>query len=249
MTNEVAAIEVQDLSIALDGHTILENINFTVAAGATTAVIGPNGAGKSVLLRALLRLIPKQQGKVLIFGVPHENYRQVAHHISYIPQRLNFDRTFPLTVQGFFSLKSARPLGLTQAEKSRMLELLQLVGMEKHLTHQISTLSGGQMQRVLLAYSLMDQPQLLILDEPSAGIDIQGQSTVYSLLQQIQKDSGLTLLLVSHELEIVMRYASQVLCLNKQLLCAGVPHEVLSNDMLEKMYGAPVSHFTHSHHS
>lgn len=241
------AIVVKNLSVALDNHLILENLSFNIPTGETTAIIGPNGAGKSILLRAILRLIPKKSGSVEIFGVPHEQYRKVAHMVSYIPQKLPFDRSFPLTVHGLFALKSKRPIGMTGDEAARAEELLKLVGMHQHLKSKISTLSGGQLQRVLLGYSLMDKPQLLILDEPSAGIDVQGQDTVYGLLRRIQEQEHLTLLLVSHELEIVMQYASQVLCLNRQLLCAGVPREVLSNDLLAKMYGAPVGHFAHSH--
>lgn len=241
------AITVTNLSVIVDGHTILENLSFTVPVGQTTAIIGPNGAGKSILLKAILRLIPKQSGTVEIFGTPHEQYRSIASAISYIPQKLNFDRSFPLTVHGLFSLKSHRSIGMSGADEERMHHLLDLVGMGQHLKSKISTLSGGQMQRVLLGYSLMDQPKLLILDEPSAGIDVQGQDTVYALLRRIQEHEHLTLLLVSHELEIVMQYASQVLCLNRQLLCAGVPREVLSNELLQKMYGSPVGHFAHSH--
>ncbi len=241
------AIRVSNLSVTLDHHPILENLSFVVPRGETTAIIGPNGAGKSILLKAILRLLPKQSGSVEIFGIPHEQYHKIAHVISYIPQQLNFERSFPLTVGGLFALKSRRTIGMTGEEKTRMYRLLELVGMRSHLQHKISTLSGGQMQRVLLGYSLMDKPELLILDEPSAGIDVQGQDTVYTLLKRIQQQEKLTLLLVSHELEIVMQYASQVLCLNRQLLCAGVPREVLSNDLLEKMYGSPVGHFAHSH--
>lgn len=241
------AVRVTNLSVTLDSHPILERLSFSVPTGQTTAIIGPNGAGKSILLKAILRLLPKQEGEVTIFGVPHEHYRKIAHAISYIPQRLSFDRAFPLTVHGLFALKSRRIIGMSHEEEERMHHLLDLVGMRKYLTHKISTLSGGQVQRVLIGYSLMDRPKLLILDEPSAGIDVQGQDTVYTLLQRIQKSEHLTLLLVSHELEIVMQYASQVLCLNRKLLCAGVPREVLSNELLEQMYGSPVGHFAHTH--
>lgn len=241
------AIAVKGLTVQLDNHPILQDISFEVPTGQTTAVIGPNGAGKSILLKALLRLIPKQSGDVSFFGIPHERYREIAPLISYIPQKLPFDRSFPLTVAGFLSLKSSRPFGATAEEKSRLEGLLKVVGMQEYHHHQISTLSGGQMQRVLLAYSLMDRPRLLILDEPSAGIDVQGQETIYNLLRRIQEQEHLTLLLVSHELEIVMQYATQVLCLNRKLLCAGAPREILSNELLQQMYGAPVSHFAHHH--
>ena len=180
-----------------------------------------------------------------IFGINHEQYRRAASLVSYIPQQPEFDRDFPLTVEGLFSLKSARPIGMTSVEKERMNDLLDLVNMKPHLHKKISTLSGGQLQRILIAYSLMDHPKMLILDEPSAGIDIQGQETVYALLERIQAEERLTMLLVSHELDVVMQYADQALCLNQKLLCAGIPRKVLTNEILERMYGTPVGHIAH----
>ena len=243
----IPAIDVQDLTVSLDNHLILDNLSFTIPQGQVAAVIGPNGAGKSVLVKTILNLLPKQKGTVNILGINHEKYRKVAPLISYVPQRLNFEHDFPLTVKGLFSLKSSRPIGMRLNEKERMMELLTMVNMEQYVDQNVNALSGGQLQRVLIAYSLMDNPQILILDEPSAGIDIKGQGTIYSLLKKIQTEKKLTMILVSHELDIVMQYADQVLCVNKTLLCAGVPHEVLSNDMLANMYGAPVQHFHHTH--
>ncbi len=241
------AIKVTDLSVTLDQHLIIDNISFSIPDNSTTAIIGPNGAGKSVLLKTILRLIPKNTGQVDIFGTPHEQYRKISHLVSYIPQRINLDRHLPLTVQGLFSLKSSRPLGMSAAENKRMLNLLDMVGAGSLLTSRLHVLSGGQMQRILLAYSLMDNPKLLLLDEPAAGIDTQGQETIYPLLRRIQTRDKLTLVIISHELQIVMNYADQVLCLNKQLLCSGRPHKVLTNETLQAMYGGTVSHFEHQH--
>ncbi|MEX1112536.1 MAG: metal ABC transporter ATP-binding protein [Candidatus Andersenbacteria bacterium] len=241
------ALAVKDLSVVLDGYPILENISFTIPQGSTAAIIGPNGAGKSVLVKSILRLIPKAKGEVEILGINHRNYRKAAALVSYIPQYLDFDREFPLTVEGLFALKSARPLGMTEVERERMHTLLRMVGMKEHLHKKLSALSGGQLQRTLIAYSLMDHPKILFMDEPSAGIDVQGQETIYSLLERIQKEEHLTMVLVSHELDIVMQYADQVLCLNKELLCAGIPKKVLTNEILERMYGTPVGHVAHGH--
>ncbi len=241
------ALNVKNLSVKIGDHTIVDSISFSVPAGSTTAIIGPNGAGKSVLLKAILRLLPKTSGTVKIMGMEHERYRKVAPLVSYIPQRLEFAADFPLTVMGLFSLKSPRPVGLAASERQRMHELLKLVGMEQFAHMKISSLSGGQLQRILIAYSLMDHPKILMLDEPSAGIDVQGQETIYALLKRIQAEERLTMILVSHELDVVMQYAEQVLCLNKKLLCAGAPRQVLTNDILEQMYGTPVGHFQHTH--
>lgn len=244
---DTPAIEAKNLRVTLDDHDILENISFSIPQGSTTAIIGPNGAGKSILVKSILRLIPKSGGEVKIFGTDHKQYRKVAPLVSYIPQYLDFDRDFPLTVEGLFTLKSGRPLGMTTVERERMKDLLHLVGMADHIHKKISVLSGGQLQRTLIAYSLMDHPKLLFMDEPSAGIDVHGQETIYSLLKRIQEEEHITMVLVSHELDIVMQYASQVLCLNKELLCAGIPKKVLTNEILERMYGVQVGHVTHGH--
>ena len=242
-----AAITAQRLSVTLGGTRVLDNLSFIVPRGETTAIIGPNGAGKSVLLKVLLGLLPADSGEVSILGVTPRQLKRVASDVSYVPQRVQLDFNFPLTVRGLFSLASPGLLGMRAADRQRMQTLLRLVGVSDLAEARLSTLSGGQLQRVLIGYSLMKKPKLLILDEPSAGIDMSGQETVYSLLEHIQAEEHLTLLLVSHELDVVMRYADHVLCLNQKLLCSGVPKEALSNEMLREMYGNPVRHFHHDH--
>ena len=241
------ALTVSNLTVDIHDHRVVNNVSFSVPVGSTTAIIGPNGAGKSVLIKSLLRLLPKTTGDVTIFGIPHEKYRDIAPLISYIPQRLTFKDHFPLTVQGLFELKSPRPLGMSAAERTRMHDVLRLVNMEQFLQKRLSELSGGQLQRVLIAYSLTDHPKILFLDEPSAGIDVQGQETIYALLERIRKEEELTMVLISHELEVIMQYADQVLCLNQQLLCAGAPGSVLTQELLQEMYGTGTRGFTHSH--
>ena len=242
------ALSVKNLTIEIDGHTIINNISFAVDQGSTTAIIGPNGAGKSILVKSLLRLIPKKDGEVTILETPQKQYKKIADQVSYIPQSLNFDRDFPLTVRDLFTLKSTKYLGMAKEEEASMHKLLEQVQMSPFINARLATLSGGQLQRVLIAYSLTTDPKLLILDEPSSGVDVSGQETIYELLHRIQEERQLTLILISHELDIVMKYADQVLCLNKELLCAGVPKEVLSPDMLQKMYGVGTGHFSHHGH-
>jgi zinc transport system ATP-binding protein len=246
--DSVPALDVQSVFVELSGHAVINNISFTQAAGTTTAIIGPNGAGKSVLLKTILRLLPKKSGRVRIFGHDHQNYRRVAPLVSYIPQAVDFDLAFPLTVHGLFALKSPRLFNMSVSEQQRMMRLLELIGAVHLADRRLNVLSGGQMQRVLLAYSLMDRPKLLLLDEPAAGIDTQGQETIYPLLRRIQREEHLTLLIVSHELQIVMEYADQVICLNKEIVCSGLPHKVLTNETLQQMYGTPVGHFAHHEH-
>lgn len=245
---KTSALEVCDLTVELDNHTILESLDFSVEPGTTTAIIGPNGAGKSILLKTILRLIPKKSGTIHIFGYDHTDYHKVAPFLSYIPQRLDFDPTFPLTVAGLFSLKSKQLVGNSMNDKHRITQLLHTVKAAHLINQRLGTLSGGQLQRVLLAYSLMDNPKLLLLDEPAAGIDTQGQETIYPLLARIQKEKNLTMIIISHELHVVMKYANQVLCLNKTILCSGQPSHILSNEAINQMYGTPMGHFTHDNH-
>lgn len=247
MNQTNTALKVTNLTVELDGHTILEDISFTTETGSVTAVIGPNGAGKSVLIKCILKLLPKKSGEIEIMGINHDNYHRIAPLISYIPQNIHVDRLFPLTVNGLFSLKSPRPIGMNNVEKQRMYDLLDKTNTAHLINNRLSVLSGGQLQRIILAYSLMDTPKILLLDEPAAGIDVEGQDTIYSLLSRIQKEEKLTMILVSHELQIVMNYATQVLCLNKKLMCAGTPHKVLTNETLQNMYGTNVGHFLHDH--
>lgn len=247
--NAPPALEIKNVTVALGGHTIIKNISLTAEIGSTTAIIGPNGAGKSILLKSILRLVPIASGTVQIFGHDHSHVRAVAPLISYVPQVVDFDRDFPLTVQGLFALKSKQFFGLNQAEKSRMNRLLAMVGASHLVSKRLSVLSGGQLQRVLLAHSLMDHPRLLLLDEPAAGIDAQGQETMYPLLNRIKAEEKLTLVIISHELQIVMQYADQVLCLNKTIVCSGVPHQVLTTETLQRMYGSPMGYFTDHHHA
>lgn len=243
------ALEVKNVTVDLAGHRVLENISFTVPVGSSTAIIGPNGAGKSVLVKTILRLIPKTSGEITIFGIPHEKYQRAAHQVSYVPQRLELDRDFPLTVRGLFSLKSRQPLGMSTQDRQHMENLLKTVGAQDHAHRRLAELSGGQLQRVMIAYSLMDRPKLLFLDEPAAGIDVSGQETVYTLLARIQAQEHLTVVFISHELDVVMHYADQVICLNQKLLCAGLPHEALTTEVLHEMYQMPTKHYHHHHHS
>lgn len=240
-------LSIQNLTVDLSGHRIIDDITVDISPGTTAAIIGPNGAGKSVLIKTILGLLPKTSGTIRICGTDHTKYRQVAPYVSYVPQRLHINDQFPLTVAGLFTLKSPRPIGLSDAERTRMTELLDLVGMTGQEHKRLPDLSGGQLQRALIAYSLMDRPRLLFLDEPAAGIDVKGQDTIYALLKRIQKEEDLTLVLVSHELDVVMQFADQVLCLNRELLCSGIPRKVLTNDILQRMYGSEVGHFVHDH--
>ncbi len=243
-------LTVENLTVEFDDQQILGNLNFTVAKGNVLAVIGPNGAGKTVLFRALLGLIP-YKGKITW----DKNVK-----IGYVPQKAFIERNFPLTVRDFFSLKLKDHHEMMEALKSVGINTLsehsghtnneQEHHMEHHiLNRRIGLLSGGELQRVLIAWSLIGHPNVLLFDEPTAGIDIGGEETIYALAHELQKKQGLTIILISHDLNIVYRYADNVICLNKEQICFGKPDEVLDPKELSKIYGGETKFYQHQHHT
>ncbi|KKR39901.1 MAG: ABC transporter related protein [Candidatus Woesebacteria bacterium GW2011_GWB1_40_101] len=233
-------LRVTDLKVKFDHHVVLDDINFEVGKDETLAVIGPNGAGKTVLFRALLGLVP-YEGKV---------EWAKGTKIGYVPQKLSIEKDLPLTTLEFFGLK----------EKSRkeIDDALASVGFEEDKPHKghlsqhvlnrkIGVLSGGELQRVLIAFALLEHPDVLLFDEPTAGVDITAEETIYGLLRKLQERENLTIILISHELHVVYRYANNVICLNKEKICFGPPREVLDKESLEKLYGHEAGVYEHHH--
>lgn len=233
-----AVLKVENLSVEFDGNKILDDLGFEVNKGDITAVIGPNGAGKTVLFRALLGLIP-YSGKITW---------QNGIKVGYVPQRFIVERDMPLSVKEFLNYKSGR---------NKMIEVLKWVGLhthdEHHLVHHLlnrslGVLSGGELQKVLIAFALLGNPQVLLFDEPTTGIDIGGEETIYNLLKKLRDEHDLTVIFISHDIHVVYKYASSVLCINKEKICFGPPHEALNTEELKKLYGADVGVYQHSGH-
>lgn len=233
-------LKVNNLNVTYDGHKILDNISFDVERDDTLAVIGPNGAGKTVLFRCLLGLVPYE-------GVV--TWAKDAK-IGYVPQRLNVGKNVPLTVEEFLKFKEKRV--------NKIEEALRLVGFNKGsnkdihsgrklLTTRLGVLSGGEFQRVLIASAIMGDPNVLLFDEPTSGVDVSAEETVYQLISRLQKDIDLTIIFISHELEVVYRYAANVLCLNKEKVCYGPPRVAIDQKSLHKLYGDEVKFFQHDH--
>ena len=195
------------------------------------AVVGPNGAGKTVLFRALLGLVP-YDGEIQWL----DNAK-----IGYVPQKLAIERDLPLNVIEFLQFKGA---SLNEIHES-----LHSVGLNHHSLGdtRMGQLSGGELQRVLIAYALINHPDILLFDEPTAGVDIGGEETIYSLIEKLHTKIGLTVLLITHDLNIIYRYAAKVLCLNKSKICYGSPREALNPEVLESLYGAKVNIYPHEH--
>lgn len=237
------ALEIDNLTVTYPGysHTAVDNVSFEIKKNSITALIGPNGSGKTTVIKAVLGLID-YQGEIQVFGRPIEvAYQQ----IGYVPQRFAFDPTFPLTVFEFVSLVLSSFSKKDVAAKVR--KTLDWVKASDLIERKLSSLSGGQLQRVLLARALVNNPKLLLLDEPEAGVDVGGEQTFYDLVEELVHKKEMTAIVASHELDVVYTYAQQVICLNRHLLCTGVPKEVLNQETFEKLYGRNLKFYGHDH--
>ncbi len=222
-------LEVKDLSVVLDGKHIIQNISFGLRSQEVLAVIGPNGAGKSALLKTITGIVKKTSGEVVFApGVK----------IGYLPQRFHVDFYLPMTVKEFLRLKPDHKYSLG--------EVLKLVDIpEIWLNQNLATFSSGQLQKILLAWAIIDQPDILLFDEPTENVDIVSQESIYDLLHELQDALGISVIIVSHDLNVVYKYANAVLCLNEKMLCYGEPSS-LTNETLSALYGDHA--FFHHHH-
>jgi zinc transport system ATP-binding protein len=227
-------LEVKNLSVAAGGAALLENVSFSVEKGEVVLVIGPNGAGKTTLFRALIGAIP-YQGEIRF---------SEGLQIGYVPQKIDLERDLPITVEEFFTLKF-RSSEFSRDSFSEALADVRLGA--RYAQKGISELSSGEFQRVLIAWAILGRPGLLLFDEPTASVDIAGQETIYELLHELQDRYDLTLIMISHDLSVVYRYATQVLCLNKTQICYGAPREVLNPNELSKLYGGGRTFYHHLH--
>jgi zinc transport system ATP-binding protein len=223
-------LEVKNLCVSLGGEEILKNLSFSVYEDEVLAILGPNGGGKTTLLKALLNIIP-YEGEITW----KENIK-----IGYVPQRLNQIKDVPLNIKEFFELEDI--------EAEETLNILKILGLNKDvLFKKINELSSGQLQRILIGWSIAKDPEVLLFDEPLTGIDIGGQETVYNLLAKLKKEKKFTIIFVTHELSIVNNLADNVLCLNKEMLCNSTPEKVLNPEILSKLYSEEVKFYHHTH--
>jgi len=223
-------LKVTNLKVRINGQNIIENLSFQVKKGDVVTILGPNGAGKTVLLKTLLGLIP----------YAGEIEWEPGIKIGYVPQRLPFIKDIPLSINDFFKLKKS-------SEKETR-ESLDSVGFrDDYVRKKIGDLSSGQFQRILIAWALIRGPQVLLFDEPTTGIDISGEETVYNLLARLKKERNLTMLLVTHDLSVVYKFSTDVICLNKHLICYGPPQKVLTMESLQQLFGEEVKFYQHKH--
>lgn len=242
-------VSIRDLKVELGGRAVLDGVTATILRGRITALIGLNGSGKTTLLRALVREYPFRGD--IRFHCGHDHTRPTPQHIGYVPQKLVLDAKLPVTVKDLLALAlSRRPLflGVPRGVVNTIRKLLDRVGMSEHVDTPVEGLSGGQLQRVLLGLALEPQPELLLLDEPAAGIDFKDQQKFYDLIADLNRSSGVTVLLVSHELSMVSRHAHHVLCLRDgKIQCEGPPEEILTPQNLTLTFGTDMQQFHHHH--
>lgn len=236
-TTKDVLLEARQLNLARRHKTVLSDISLKLERGRIITLIGPNGCGKSTLIKVLLGLETTDSGAVI---------RQPGLHIGYMPQKLSLDQRMPLTVEGFLRLTR----NATRTDIARWLQRLNIEALAPLSVHD---LSGGEWQRVLLVRALLMKPDVLVLDEPVQGVDVQGQMELYRLIPQLRDELNCAVLMVSHDLHLVMAATDEVICLNGHICCSGHPDQVSINPAYLQLFGArparntPIAHYTHHH--
>jgi zinc transport system ATP-binding protein len=246
----MSLIAADHICVRYGDAEVLHDVSLKLDPAEIVTILGPNGSGKSTLLRALLGILPVAEGRIL---------RQAGLRVGYVPQRLQIDQTMPITVRRFLSL----PIRVTDTAAS---EALTRTGMAGQEAQQMTRLSGGQLQRVLLARALLARPQVLMLDEPTQGLDQPGEAAFYRLIEEVRRDTGAAVLMVSHDLHVVMAASDRVICLNGHICCEGTPRVVSTAPEYRALFGlgtqgalalyrhehdhdhADDSHHSHDHH-
>ena len=215
-------VNIDAMTVQMGGTTALRNVDFSISKGEIVTVVGPNGSGKSTLMRAIIGAIAPTKGRIK---------RSDGLRIGYVPQSLHIDPTLPITVRRFLSLPNRK-------SKEEIESAMARVGADNLLDKQMFTLSGGQFQRTLLARALLEKPDLLILDEPTTGLDQPGSAAFYRLIEDIRTELGTAVLMVSHELHVVMSASDRVICLNGHVCCHGAPDVVASAPEYRALFGS-----------
>ena len=232
---KIPLVELQNISVRFGQRNALENINLAVYPDSIITIVGPNGGGKSTLLKVLLKLQTPTAGKVI--------YSKKLR-IGYVPQKIHLDPSLPITVRKFLSLKQ----GISAQEIDQVMSQLSI---QRLANNSLQKLSGGEMQRVLLARAILNKPNLLVLDEPMQGVDINGQAELYQLINDTQKALNCAILMVSHDLHIVMANTHEVLCVNQHICCAGTPEAISNDPTFLHFFGDQLAHnvalYTHHH--
>lgn len=246
-------VRMQEVSYAYEQKDVLTNINFSIPQGAFMGLIGPNGGGKTTLIKLLLGLINPDKGSIELLQQPRDKFKD-WNKIGFVSQKANsFNKGFPATVFEVVSMGLTAKVGylkfFNKTHKEKILSTIDQVGMLDYAYENIGNLSGGQQQRVFIARSLVNNPELLILDEPTVGVDYENVQRFYEMLHRLNTQYGITLLLVTHDTGTMTEHATEIACLNTMLHFHGKPEEYksLTERDLSKLYGHPVNLVTHDH--
>lgn len=228
-------LRIQNLEVVISGQKIISDVNLHVHCGELVALIGPNGAGKSTLIKAILG--QEEYAGIISFSVPGQRNRKAK--IGYVPQSPTFDPGDPMSVADLFACcMSKRPafLGIAKSMRQKISDCLSRVHGENLIDKTVGTLSGGELQRVLLALALEPLPNILILDEPLSGVDVEGITSLMDMLDEIRKEYDLSILMTTHDFSTLSKYADQVVLIDKEILCRGTADEVLASTEFDRVF-------------
>lgn len=241
-------IEIRDVTILRNDLVVLDSVSLNVHRGEFTAIVGPNGSGKTTLIKAILGLIKPDRGSISVFGVPVSHLGELRSRIGYVPQIFDIDLNFPITVFEAVLMGTYGRIGVGRRPKpehhAAALAAIEKVGVADLKDRSLARLSSGQRQRVFIARALANTPDLLVLDEPTTGVDVASTGNLYSLLQEL-KNEGVTIVLVSHDIGVVAAYIDTIACLNVSLVAHCRPDEAVCTQALTEMYGCHVAFLHH----
>ncbi|KHF41856.1 metal ABC transporter ATP-binding protein [Halalkalibacter okhensis] len=246
------AVLINNLSFQYGNQNVLENVSLQIKKGSFLGLVGPNGSGKSTLIKLILGLIPLQSGEITLFDQRISKFKQ-WERIGFVSQKANsFNSGFPATVFEVVSMGLYGKVGLmrflNRKHKQLVRDVIEQVGMTEYIHKNIGELSGGQQQRVFIARALVSEPELLILDEPTVGVDAASVKQFYDMLDHLNRDNGITLILVTHDIGVMTDHVTDVACLNKTLHFHGNTADFEANQDLSSFYGHDVHLVTHNHH-
>ncbi|HEX7713159.1 MAG TPA: metal ABC transporter ATP-binding protein [Bacillota bacterium] len=243
---------VSGVTLGYPGIIALTNITFTVNQGEFIGIAGPNGSGKSTLLKGILSLLPVQSGVIRYCGYEDRSTRLIRKHIGYVPQKNKTDVHFPALVREVVLMGLYAQIGWVRRPQKihyqMVLDSLQSVGMADYSEHPIGELSGGQQQRVMIARALVSKPRLLILDEPTAAVDIYAQRSILDTLEKLNREKEVTILMVSHDINEIVHSCDKIILLNRNLSVFGTANEVLTRENLVQVYGDRIYVYEHHGH-
>lgn len=249
LNNDRTSLRLSGVTLGYPGVVALKDIDFSIDRGEFLGIIGPNGSGKSTLLKGILGLLEPLEGEIFLFGANHKK-RDIRKKIGYVPQKSKSEAGFPASVKDVVMMGLYSQIGWLRRPQAvhyqLVVESLERVGMAELRDRPIGELSGGQYQKVMIARALVNNPELLVLDEPTAAVDISAQRAILDLLEELNREQEMTILMVSHDINEIVHFCDRILLLNGRVCAFGTPAEVLTKENLRSVYGTRV--FIYDHH-